>query len=201
MLMSECVSVCVHECMCVCVIIEILALGKITKVTRFNLPSSLAFNSIITIWKHLPSNSLRGKWGKNVIWFILWSQKKWWTREMVWSIKCWSHKCENQSLILRIHLKKTVVLCAYDQCWETEDRRTLGACQTACVVWLGTPGQWQTLSQAKKVCGASEWMNDSRDFPLGSNPYVHMYTWITFTIHEMRTHTQSERRKYITRFR
>lgn len=106
MLMSECVSVCVHECMCVCVIIEILALGKITKVTRFNLPSSLAFNSIITIWKHLPSNSLRGKWGKNVIWFILWSQKKWWTREMVWSIKCWSHKCENQSLIPRIHLKK-----------------------------------------------------------------------------------------------
>lgn len=64
MLMSECVSVCVHECMCVCVIIEILALGKITKVTRFNLPSSLACNSIITIWKHLPSNSLRRKWGK-----------------------------------------------------------------------------------------------------------------------------------------
>lgn len=25
---------------------------------------------------------------------------------MVWSIKCWSHKCENQSLIPRIHLKK-----------------------------------------------------------------------------------------------
>lgn len=25
---------------------------------------------------------------------------------MVWPIKCWSHKCENQSLIPRIHLKK-----------------------------------------------------------------------------------------------
>lgn len=71
MLMSECGSVYVHEFLCVCVIIEIHELGKITKVTRFNLPSSLAFNSIIIIWKHLPSNSLRGKWGGNVIWFIL----------------------------------------------------------------------------------------------------------------------------------
>lgn len=54
---------------------------------------------------------------------------------MVWPIKCWTHKCENQSLIPRIHLKEKGggVLCACDQPWETEDRRNPGACQTACV--------------------------------------------------------------------